>query len=351
MTRRVLVVLLLCAGAGLASAAAAQSRDVVEVVQVRGIIDGPVEGAITRTIATARRDGAEVVILQVDSDGNIDAGRLARLSRAVRASEVPVVAWVGPPGARARHGAAALVAAADVQAMAPGTALGPAATADLRSRTAPPVASLDRALSADEAEGSGRIDFIALSLPEVLRELGDVRGIDLEPEDVTARFRKPDLFGRLLHAVAQPSIVYLLLLLGLVGVVFELFHPMTGPAGLTGAAALVLSAYGMSTLRGSWVAVAIVVAAVTCFSVDLRVAGLGLFTLLGTAGLVAGSLLLFRGPYLRVNAWVLAIGIVGMLLFMLGAMTRVLRDLRAIARGELEVRDAHAHLEEDADDA
>ncbi len=63
----------------------------------------------------------------------------------------------------------------------------------------------------------------------------------------------------------------------------------------------------------------------------------------GFAALVAGSLLLFPGPYLRVSPWVLAFGVVSMTAFLIGAMTRVLRDLRAVARGELEVTDAHPH--------
>jgi hypothetical protein len=63
--------------------------------------------------------------------------------------------------------------------------------------------------------------------------------------------------------------------------------------------------------------------------------------LAGFAALVAGSLLLFRGPWLHVSPWLLAFGITSMVLFLVGAMTRVLRDLRAVARGELEVRDAH----------
>jgi hypothetical protein len=64
---------------------------------------------------------------------------------------------------------------------------------------------------------------------------------------------------------------------------------------------------------------------------------------LGFGGLVTGSLLLFPGPYLRVSPWVVALGVVAMTMFLLGAMTRVLRDLRLIARGELEVTDAHPH--------
>jgi membrane-bound ClpP family serine protease len=110
---------------------------------------------------------------------------------------------------------------------------------------------------------------------------------------------------------------------------------------VAGLAALALSLYGIVTLGGSWLGFSLVVAGVALFAVDLRFQSLGPLTFSGFAALVAGSLLLFRGPWLRVSPWVLAFGITSMVLFLVGAMTRVLRDLRAVARGELEVREAH----------
>jgi membrane-bound serine protease (ClpP class) len=253
--------------------------------------------------------------------------------------------------------------------MAPGTAFGPVETLDLRApepdadsvgdailairatRSRQVSAVAQRALSADRAERSGVIDLIALQLPEVLRELDgrtiEVAGrqatLDTDPEGLAVRFRKTDLVGRVQHAVAQPSIAYLLLLLGLVGLVFELFHPSTGPAGGTGLAGLALGLYGIGVLGGSWLAVALIIVGVAGFCVDLRVEGLGLFTLTGLAMLIAGSLLLFPGPFLKVHPLVLGFGIAGMIAFLVSAMTRVLRDLRALARGEIEVTDPHPH--------
>jgi membrane-bound serine protease (ClpP class) len=133
------------------------------------------------------------------------------------------------------------------------------------------------------------------------------------------------------------------LLVGLVGLVFELFHPSTGPAGISGLIALGLAVYGIVTLGGSWIGFALIVIGVVGFCLDLRFQALGVATILGFAGLVAGSLLLFSGTFLSVSVWVLAFGIVSMVAFLLGAMTRVLRDLRAVARGELEVTEAHPH--------
>jgi membrane-bound ClpP family serine protease len=289
------------------------------VVEVKGIIDGSIERSVLATIEQANLDRATLVVLQIDSAGVLGSDRTNRLASAVRDSDVPVSAWVGPPGAVARRGAVELVAASPLAAVSP------------LSRIDPPVPRLIR----------------AASIPELLAAVDGRRVEDAEvkidPAVASIRFHKLDLLGRVLHAAAQPSITYLLLLLALVGIVFELFHPSTGPAGLAGLAALALALYGAVTLSASWLGFALIVGGVAGFAVDLRFQSLGPLTAAGFAGLVAGSVLLFRGPWLHVSPWVLAIGVIGMVLFLVGAMTRVLRDLRAVARGELEVRDAHPH--------
>jgi membrane-bound serine protease (ClpP class) len=350
--RRLFVVPLVLGAAVLVPGlASAKTPARIEVVEVKGIIDGSVERAVLASIEGAEQQDAALVVLQIDSRGVVDADRTERMNRAVRRAKVPVAAWIGPSGARAENGATAIAYAAPILAMAPGSTLGPYRTKDLR-RSAPvpgaPGTGGDKTvwyqrLDAEAALKNDVVDFVEPSLDALITALADKHVVDVDLDDATIRFHKLDIWGRLLHAAAQPSIAYLFLLLALVGIVFELFHPSNGPAGLSGLLALALSVFGIVTLGGSWLGFALIVAGVVGFSIDLRYESIGLFTLLGVAGLIAGSLLLFPGPYLRVSTWVLAFGIVAMTMFMLGAMTRVLRDLRAIARGELQVTDAHPH--------
>lgn len=341
----------------------AQPTAVVQVVEVKGIIDSSVERTVLGVLEEAGAD--DIVILQIDSAGTLGEDRARRMVDAIRDADAAVVTWVAPPATgQARHGAAVLALAGHVRVMAPGATFGPATTLDLRADAPDPAATADliaslvpeattlteQAVGADDAEDLGIVDHVAPSILDVIEEVdateveigGRSRTLSVDAETATIRFQKIDLWGRLLHAAATPNITYLLLLLAFVGIVFELFHPSTGPAGVSGLAALALGLYGVVTLGGSWLGFGLLVAGIVGFAVDLRFASLGVFTLLGTGGLVSGSLLLFAGPWLRVNPWVLAVGIVGMVLFLLGAMTRVLRDLRAIAAGELEVTDAHA---------
>jgi membrane-bound serine protease (ClpP class) len=168
---------------------------------------------------------------------------------------VPVAAWVGPPGARAENGTARIVEAARIRAMSPGSSLGPLETLDLRSRhrTDDDVKDpLDRRLSADAARKAELVRFVEPSLDELIATLDDRSAVEIDIESAAVRVHKLDILGRALHAAAQPSMMYLLLLLALVGIVFELFHPSNGPAGISGVVALGLSVYGMVVLGGSW---------------------------------------------------------------------------------------------------
>jgi len=345
------LILLGLVAAAWAPFARAASPGRIEVVDISGIIDGNAERAIDRNLAVADREKALLVVFELNSNGTVGAHRAARLASKIRHSSVPVAVWIGPTGAHASNGAVAVWSAADVRAMAPGTVVGPVRTVDLRARqsrseirAAVGSSDLGRA-PADVAERSGRADVIADSVGDLIAGLKGhaVRGakLDVDPQTDAIRLHKLDLLGRALHAAAQPSITYLLVLLGLVGVLFEAFHPSTGPAGVTGLVALGLAVYGMVVLGGSWLGFGLIVAGVAGFAVDLRYQSLGAFTLAGFAALTAGSVLLFSGPWLRVPPALIAAGVLGMTAFLVGAMTRVLRDLRLVASGELQVRDAH----------
>lgn len=349
-----------------AGAAAFAEGETVDVISVEGTIDASFETAIANGIRTAESDGAPAVVLRIDSRGALSTARTRRIVANILAAKVPVIAWIGPPGAEARNSAALIAVASNVVAMAPGTALGPVATTDLRATVRPTQVQLRRiaearsrdlsglrsgALSADAAERSGLVDMVAIELPDVLRQANGTsvttaagrRTLSTDPSELSIRFRKNGFIGRFFHAVAQPSMTYILLLAGLIAVVFELFHPNSGPSGVSGLVAIGLATYGVANGHGSWVGMALIILGTLGFCIDLRVEGFGLFTLLGVIGLVSGSLLLFHGPYLHVNQLVMAFGIAGFTSFMIAAMTRVLRDLRALARGEIEVTDPHPH--------
>src|SRR5437879_3232867 len=234
----------------------------IDVVKVDGLLDPPTASLVRDAIRQANQRRSTMIVLQLDSGGSVDVD-VEPLLRDVRASRVPVVVWVGPSGAKAK-GAATVV-----------------------------------------GQGLGR----------------------RRQPNQEVRFGRLDIANQLLHTLISPSIAYLLFLAGLALMVFEFYTCGIGLAGLAGAAALIGALVGFSHLPVAWWAAALLMLAVFGFAVDVQAGGLGVWTFIGGGSLVAGSLTLYGGDA-RLNPpwWVLAIVIVGTALFMLGAMTAVIRS-------------------------
>ena len=111
------------------AARAQEATTVVDVVKVKGLVDPALDDFVRGAVEGAQRIGA-VVVLQIDSLGGYGE-RAVRLGRFIHGATVPVVAWVGPAGARAEGGALFLVYGSSLAAMAPGAGLGPARPFDL----------------------------------------------------------------------------------------------------------------------------------------------------------------------------------------------------------------------------
>ncbi len=348
--------------------AAAQQEHVVEVVEVRGVIDPTTAGYLTETIDDAIESGAEVIVIQLDTPGGLDVSMREMVQKIVR-SPVPVVVWVGPPGARAASAGVFLVYASHVAAMAPGTNLGAAhpvdlggdlsgtveekavndATAFLRSLAeqrgrdvefAEEAVRESASLTADEASTRGVIEVVSPSVGDLLQDLDGLtvttpageRTLVTEASEgdrVVLSFHKLGLLRRILHAVTDPTIAYLLLILGFWAIVFELSQPGFGIAGVAGAVSLILAFYALAILPVNLAALLLVLLGLALFTIDVFTAGLGVFTVGGTLALTFGSFLLFAGsPAIDVSPWVIAIVVASSVLFFGFAMTVAMRARR-----------------------
>jgi membrane-bound serine protease (ClpP class) len=349
--------------------AAAQEGHVVEVVDLQGVIDPTLASYLEGRLDTAAETGAEVVVVQLDTPGGLDVSMRDMVKRIVR-SPVPVTVWVGPSGARAASAGVFLVYASHVAAMAPGTNLGAAHPVDLGNDTVEEkvvedAAALLRSLaeqrgrdvefadqavresvSLTEAEAyeRGVIDLdpaTTASLTALLRTL-DGRSVetgsgsttlDTVGPEVTIRFHKPGLLTRILHAITDPTIAYLLLVLGFWAIVFELSQPGIGLAGIAGAIALIMSFYALAILPVNIAGLILILLGLVFFTIDVYTAGLGIWTVGGALALLAGSILLFGGvaPAVAVSGWVIALVVAGSVLFFGFAMTVALRARRRAA--------------------
>jgi membrane-bound serine protease (ClpP class) len=253
----------------------------------------------------------------------------------------PVVVYVGPRGAEAASAGFFLLMAADVAAMAPGTNTGAAhpvggqgediegvmgekveqnAAAKIRSLAArngrnqelAEEAVVDsRSFSADEALELGLVDLVASDRSDLLRQLDGREVRKSEERTVTlALGAAPSVrevsmspLQRLRSILVHPNVAYILMGLGWLGLVVELYNPGSIVPGVVGVICLILAFYGLSVLPVNYAGVALIGLAVVLFIAELKVPSFGFLTASGIASLVLGSLLLFKSadPAIRVS--------------------------------------------------
>jgi membrane-bound serine protease (ClpP class) len=307
----------------------------VDIVEVAGWID-PVNARFIRdSLDKAKRDGAQALVLQLDTPGSrLTEDQRARLTAALSAGDrVPLLVWVGPSGARARRGALDLVAAADVVAVAGNTYLGPAIGPD------PQFA--DGEVSATEALKRGIADLDAPTLGEFIGQLDgrNVGGLVLDTANEeaagtengrqqiplrTVRFQQLGLLDQLLHTATNPGIVYLLFAIGLALMVFEFFTGGVGLAAGIGLVCFATGVYGLGILPTTGVGVGLMLLSFIGFGIDVQAGHPKFWTGIGTISLVVGSVLLFDEG-VRVPFWWIGIVAAMVVTFMVAGMPTMIR--------------------------
>ena len=351
---------------GTASAQAPTTSKVL-VVKVDGSIDRTVADYLTDSLTEGERTGAAVVI-QLDSAGTLDQPAVDLAERLFR-SRVPVIVWVGPAPAKAQGAALLFMYASSLAAVAPGVGVGPLQPVDLvdaTNATLPSDAALERIASgwaetrgrpmpafpssvvpAQEALDGYLAQEVATSLPDLLSTIdgstvqtagGPVTlhtEIAQSPtqQPVEVRFTELGPFDRVLHAVASPAAIYLLLVLGLAALAFELTQAGFGFAGFAGLGMLALAVYGLTVVPASWPGIGLLVAGVVLLCADVLLHRLGVVTAAGVVAFLVGSFLSFRGvaPAIEVSPWLIGLLTVGSVLYYGFALTVAQRSRERIA--------------------
>jgi membrane-bound serine protease (ClpP class) len=302
----------------------------VAVVEVSGLLDRVLVDFVERQLEQAEDDDAIGLVLQLNSKGAVvTRARMEDLAERIERSPVPVHVWVGPSGSRAAAEATLLLAAAEVTGVAPGSRV--EVTRELLGDgSLGGRAAVGDDLSAGDATELELVDNAAptvgafvLDLPGVeSRVVGE--GDERRREPVTpVRFGQLPLAGQLLHTVASPPVAYLLFVIGLALIVFELYTAGVGVAGLVGAGSLVLGCYGLAALPTNPWGIGLLLLAMFGYAVDVQTGVPRVWSGIATAAFVAGSVLLYDGLSL---SWVtLLVAVVGMSLAMLGGMPAMVR--------------------------
>jgi membrane-bound serine protease (ClpP class) len=326
----------------------------VDVLQVSGLIDEIQVDSIGRAIERADDDGAQALILQMNSRGAV-VGRdaMVDLLQQVADAPVPIAVWVGPSGSRLYGLPAQLLAVADVTGMAPGARVGhtgiPLSLPDAQVDFGPAASALrSRSLGLSEArelgvfkqrisdEGIPTIVNMVYALDGFEGPVGPLDTVServaddgtLQREATTVRFTKLALVDQVFHTVASPAVTYLLLLVGLALLVFEFFTAGVGVAGVVGAGCVVLAATGLAALPARGWAVGLIIAAMVAFAVDVQVGIPRFWTAVGVVLTAIGSIFLFEplpGTTLRPSWITLLAGIGGVVLTFVVGMPSMVR--------------------------
>jgi membrane-bound serine protease (ClpP class) len=294
------------------SPATSDDAGFVDVIEVSGHLDPVVLDFVERAVDDAARAGAIALVLQLDSPGAV--APIQPLLDQITDADLQVGVWVGPSGAQASGEAARLVEVATVAALAPGSSI---EVDGLR-------------LSAGEAVERGIADSVAPTLGDFIVDLDGVQsreitqGAETRRQPVTqVRFSQLPLLSQLMHTVASPAVAYLLFVIGLALIIFELYTAGVGVAGVVGAGALILGCYGLAVLPATALGIGLLLFAMFGFAVDVQTGVPRLWTAIATVAFVGGSLALYDGVSL---SWVtLVVAVVGIELTMLAGMPAMVR--------------------------
>ncbi len=290
---------------------------------------GPAVAEFVRTgIRNAEAADALCLVIRLDTPGGL-ADSMRDIVMAILGSRVPVVVYVAPSGARAASAGVMITVAADVAAMAPGTNIGAAhpvgagggeisetmskkvvndmvaharSVAERRGRNADWVEKAIResvSVTETQALENGVIDLVADDMEDLVAKLDgrQIEGkgtLDLEDArrvDVSESFRL-----RVLRVLSNPNVAYVLMMIGLAGLYFELSHPGAIFPGVVGGIALILALFAFQTLPVNTAGILLILLAVVLFVLEVKVTSYGLLSLGGVLCLTLGSLMLFDSP-------------------------------------------------------
>lgn len=358
----------------LPAAAAGQS---VQVMHVEGTIVPAVADYIDKGITQAENRGNTIVVIQLSTPGGLLQTTQEIVERILNA-RVPVVVYVSPAGGWAGSAGTFITLAAHVGAMAPGSRIGAAtpvsmdnqqmteemkrkvtedsvawirSIAELRNRD-PDQAELavreGKSFPASEAAKYRLIDIQAESLDDLLNQLNG-RSVTLASGQVvtlnTQNYGLIDyqmnFFEKFLHTISDPNIAYILLSIGSLGIMAEIYAPGSIFPGTLGAICLLLAFYSLGVLNANWGGILLIVLAFGLFIAELFTASFGALTAGGVISLILGSILLFPrgGTMMPVSPWLIAlvvILIVGMVVFVLNRVLKSYKHQPTTGREELK---------------
>lgn len=331
------VFVVLMASLSIVSSAVAQDTPHVDVLTFDGAISTATFDYFDRGIETAEQDGASCVVIQMNTPGG-EVGATSKIMGRFENAHVPVVIFLWPRSGMAASAGTYITLAAHVAAMAPKTTIGAATPVTgegqdlfetLKEKQVNTLAGKARnfaqrrgeeavewaekavresvVATEQEALEKGIIDLIADDLDDLLTQL-DGREVKVDSQEFTLRTRGatvshiPMTFTeQLLSILINPNVVFILLTLGVNGLIFELSSPGGYVAGIVGTVCLLLALYSLQVLSVNYMGLALIALAFVLFVLDIKAPTHGVLTAGGIVTFALGALILFNSPYYTVS--------------------------------------------------
>lgn len=307
---------------------AALAAQKVISIKIDGAINPVTAAFIHRGLQVARAEKAECLLIHLNTPGGL-LESTRKIVSDILESPVPVIVYVSPAGSRAASAGVFITLSADIAAMAPGTNIGAAhpvalqggmdstmsekatndaaafirAIAEKRKRDlawAEEAVRQSISITENEALQKNVIDLVAKNTAELLSDI-DGKNIELNTGTVTLHTRNARVetvtmksSEELLDLLSDPNIAYVLLLLGIFGILFEFYNPGAIFPGIIGVISLILSFYSMSALPINYAGLALLIFSIILFLLEIKIASHGLLAIGGIVSLLLGSIMLIR---------------------------------------------------------
>jgi membrane-bound serine protease (ClpP class) len=302
----------------------------VAVIRIDGAITPVTVRLITGAVERARAEGARALVLELDTPGGLERS-MRSVVQAILNADVPVLVYVSPTGARAASAGVFITMAGHVAAMAPATnigaahpvAIGGGGDKDAIKKIENDAAAFARTIAAargrnaDWAEKAVRssvsatereavrlkvVDLVAGSVPDLLAKVDGrvvktvsgsltLRTRDAAVQPIEVRFR-----DRFLALITDPNVAYILMMVGMLGLFFELSTPGAILPGVIGGISLILAFFAFQSLPINWAGLLLILFGIALLIAEIKVVSHGILTIGGVVAMALGSLMLYEAP-------------------------------------------------------
>lgn len=307
------------------------SQTKVYVIKIDGSINPSTSDLVHKSIEEARNNNAECLIIELNTPGGLLKSTRYIVSDLLM-SPVPVVVFVSPSGSQAASAGVFITLASNIAVMAPGTNIGASHPVDgqggqmdsvMSEKVTNDAAAFIRTISEKrkrnvawsedavrksvsitetEALKDSVIDLVANNINDLLQKI-DGREVEtstgkkiLNTKNATVVNYEAGWFQKFLAVISDPNIAYILMMLGIWGIIIEFYHPGAILPGVVGGICIILGLYGLHTLPINYAGLALIILAIILFIAEIKITSYGMLTVGGVICLFLGSMMLIDSP-------------------------------------------------------